>query len=71
LATEAEILDMVGALSEAGLESAAGVAAASMLLRDGTGPLYNRRCKTDLAKAIKDATRHIRNPAPTSPTSAR
>jgi len=62
LATEAEIREMVDALSEARLQSAAGVASASLLLRDGTGPLYNRQCRTDLAGAIQDVTRHIRNP---------
>jgi|HubBroStandDraft_1064217.scaffolds.fasta_scaffold13027_2 hypothetical protein len=65
LAAEAEILELVVALSEARFESAAGVATASMLLRDGTGPLYNRRCKTDLAWAIQDVTRHLRKPPTT------
>jgi len=62
LGTEAEIRDMLAALSEARLQSAAGVAKASLLLRDGTGPLYNQRCTTDLGAAIQNATRHIRNP---------
>jgi hypothetical protein len=60
LAAEGEIRDMVAALSDARLESAAGVAKASLLLRDGTGPLYNPRCTTDLGVAIQNATRHIR-----------
>ena len=63
LATEAEIREMVDALSEARPESAAGVATASLMLRDGAGPLYNRHCQTDLAEAVQGATRLIRNPA--------
>jgi hypothetical protein len=63
LASEAEIREMVDALSGARLESAAGVATASVLLRDGTGPLYNRQCETDLTAAIQDVTRRLRNPA--------
>jgi hypothetical protein len=61
LGAEAEIRGMLAALSEAGLESAAGVAAASLLLRDGTGPLYNRRSKTHLSSAIENVTRDIRS----------
>jgi hypothetical protein len=62
VATAAEILDMVAALPEARLESAAGVAAASLILGDGTGPLYYRGCTTDLAEAVQDATSQIRMP---------
>jgi hypothetical protein len=61
LVAEAEIRDMLAALSEARLESAAGVAMASLLLGDGTGPLYDPRCTTDLAAAIQDVTGHIQN----------
>jgi hypothetical protein len=64
LAAEADIHDMLAAISEARLESAAGVAMASLLLRDGTGPLYNRHCPTDLTAAIRNATTHIRNRTP-------
>jgi len=63
LAAEAAIHDMLAAISAARLESAAGVAMASLLLRDGTGPLYNRHCPTDLTAAILNATAHIQNPA--------
>jgi hypothetical protein len=63
MAVEADIRELVDALSEARLESAPGVATASTLLRDGTGPLYNRQCQTDLAGAIHDTTRKIRHPA--------
>jgi hypothetical protein len=64
LASEAEIVEMVDALSEARLESAAGVATAALLLRDGTGPLYNRRCQTDLTRALRGVIGLIRHPAP-------
>jgi len=57
-----EILDMIVVLPEARLESAAGVAAASLLLCEGSGPLYYRHSTTDLAKAVRDATRQIRIP---------
>jgi len=53
LAAEPEILEMSFALSLAGIEAAAGVAAASLLLRDGAGPIYNRRCATDLVDAVR------------------
>jgi hypothetical protein len=66
IAAEAQIRDLLAALPEARLESAAGVAIASQLLRDGTGPLYSRRCTTNLAAAVQNATRHIREPATAS-----
>jgi hypothetical protein len=66
IAAEAEIRDLLAALPEARLESAAGVAMASRLLRDGTGPLYSRSCTTNLAVAVQNATSHIREPATAS-----
>jgi hypothetical protein len=66
LAAEAEIRDLIAALPEARLGSAASVATASLLLRDGTGPLYSRRCTTNLVEAIQNATRRLRNPAAAS-----
>jgi hypothetical protein len=59
LAAETEIHDLLATLSEARLDSAAGVAMASLLLRDGTGPVYNRQSDTDLTAAIMNATTHI------------
>jgi hypothetical protein len=53
LAAEPGILEMSRALSHAGIEAAAGVAAASLLLRDGAGPLYNRHSTTDLDDAVR------------------
>jgi hypothetical protein len=66
LAAEGEIRGLIAALSEARLGSAAGVATASLLLRDGTGPLYSRRCTTDLVEIVLDATMRVRNPAAVS-----
>jgi hypothetical protein len=59
LAAEAEIHDLLAALSEARLDSAAGVAMASLLLRDGTGPVYNHQSECDLSAAIVKATTNI------------
>jgi hypothetical protein len=33
-----------------------GVAMAGLLLSDGAGPLYNRRCSTDLSEAVHQVT---------------
>jgi hypothetical protein len=54
---------MVDALSEARLQSAAGVAKAPHYC-SATEPVLctTDRCTTDLAAAIQNATRHIRNP---------
>lgn len=38
---------------------ARGAAMASWLLRDGTGPLYNRRSPVDLGAAVREATRQM------------
>jgi hypothetical protein len=32
---------------------------AGLLLRDGTGPLYNQRCARDLGTAVREATRQL------------
>jgi hypothetical protein len=44
---------MLHALATALPVPAQGVAQASWLLSDGTGPLYNRACTTDLAAALR------------------
>jgi hypothetical protein len=51
--------EMIDALTADGPVPAAGVAMASRLLRDGTGPLYNSRCPTDLADALRQVTAHL------------
>jgi hypothetical protein len=65
LAAEAEIRDLIAALSTATSGSAAGVATTSLLLRDGSGPLYNWRCPTDLAETLQNAATQIRKLAAT------
>jgi len=65
LSAQADIDGMVAALSEPGRESAAGVAMASLLLRDGSGPLYNRHCTMDLPGELRDITRHLQGSAVT------
>jgi hypothetical protein len=53
IATHRDILAMLHALSTSLPVPAQGVAQASWLLSDGTGPLYNRACTTDLAAALR------------------
>ena len=56
ITAEADILAMVRALSRSLPVPAQGVALASQLLSDGTGPLYNRSSATDLSAALSRAT---------------
>jgi hypothetical protein len=56
LEAEAELRHMVRALSEPVLVTARGVAAASYLLSDGTGPLYDRRSGADLGVTLRQVT---------------
>ena len=53
IAAHRDILAMLHALSTSLPVPAQGVAQASWLLSDGTGPLYNRACTTDLAVALR------------------
>jgi hypothetical protein len=39
--------------------AARGVAVASVLLKDGSGPVYSRRAHTDLRDALQQATVHL------------
>jgi hypothetical protein len=52
IAADHGIRAVLGALSTSLPVPAQGVAQASWLLSDGTGPLYNRACTTDLAAAL-------------------
>jgi len=52
IATDRDIRAMLGALSTSLPVPAQGVAQASWLLGDGSGPLYNPSCTTDLAAAL-------------------
>jgi len=56
LGAETELRQMVRALSEPVLVSVRGVAAASHLLGDGTGPLYDRRSPADLGLTLRQVT---------------
>ena len=50
---------LLGALSRPVPASARGVAAARLLLSDGTGPLYNRNCPVDLSAAVWEVTARL------------
>jgi hypothetical protein len=54
-----DVRAMLGALSNPLPVSARGVAMASWLLSDGTGPLYNRNCPVHLATALREATAQL------------
>ena len=62
-AAEADIRDMLAVLAGPLPVSARGAAMASVLLTDGTGPLYNRHCRRDLGAAVRDAARQLAYPA--------
>jgi hypothetical protein len=61
LAAEPDLRDLLDALTDAYLRQPRGIAMASQLLCDGTGPLYNRRSPADLGVALRDATNNIRS----------
>jgi hypothetical protein len=63
-AADAEVADMLAALLAPGPVPAAGVARASLLLSDGSGPLYNRLSPTDLVTAVRQVTGHLDPRAP-------
>lgn len=54
-----EVRAMLGALSNPLPVSARGVAMASRLLSDGTGPLYNRNCPLHLSTALQEVTAQL------------
>jgi hypothetical protein len=58
-AAEPAITDMLVALVAPGPVPARGVAMARLLLGDGAGPLYNRRCPVDVVAAVGDVTAHL------------
>jgi hypothetical protein len=59
-AAEGDLRTMLAVLACPLPISARGAAMASVLLIDGTGPLYNRHCTRDLAGAARDATREMK-----------
>jgi hypothetical protein len=62
LRAEREIGEMLDALVVALPVPARGVATASCLLTDGTGPLYNPNCPVELSATLREATAQL-NPA--------
>jgi hypothetical protein len=59
MACERQIQQMIEALVSAYPTPARGVAMASLLLRDGTGPLYHRRGSLELEAALLDAVAQL------------
>ncbi len=53
IAADSDIRALTSALSTSLSVPAQGVAMANRLLSDGTGPLYNRSCPTDLSDALR------------------
>jgi hypothetical protein len=51
---EPELHEMVALLVSQLPTPARGIAMASVLLRDGSGPLFNRRCDRDLSTTLRD-----------------
>jgi hypothetical protein len=58
-ATE-ELSELASELVAPGPVGASGVAQVQLLISDGTGPLYNPHCRTDLATAVKRAIEALR-----------
>ena len=58
-AAESSVREMIVALVAPQPVPARGVATVSLLLGDGTGPLYNRRSPTDLVSALREATMRL------------
>ena len=55
IACESDIREMLNTLSAPLPSPARGTAMASWLLRDGTGPIYNRRLSGDLGITLREA----------------
>ncbi len=64
--SEADIRKLIAILASSRPIAARGAAAASWLLTDGTGPLYNGHAPVDLADAIRAAIRDLDPAASTS-----
>jgi hypothetical protein len=59
LAADADIRRMIAGLRARSPVPVRGVAIASGLLSDGTGPLYNDRCRQNLRVVIRSAIHHL------------
>jgi hypothetical protein len=58
-AADSAIRELIALLRGATPTTARGAALATMLLRDGAGPLYNRRSAVDLPAAIAEVSRAL------------
>jgi len=73
VAAEADIRELQRSLRASAPVPARGVAMASNLLTDGTGPVYNRNSRADLRAAVQEAIQHLdpsRELVPISPAGA-
>ena len=59
MAAEFDLRDMISWLRVPLPLPARGVAMVTMLLRDGTGPLYNHNCTTDLRSLVRHAVAEL------------
>jgi hypothetical protein len=67
---EEDIRELQRALRASAPVPARGVALASTLLSDGTGPLYNRNSRVDLRAAVQAAIQHLDPSTALLPTSS-
>ncbi len=65
IAAEGDVRELLATLAGPSPIAASGAAMASLLLTDGTGPLYNHRSARDLGAAVREATRQL-NPTVSS-----
>lgn len=70
VAAEADIRELQRSLRASVPVPARGVALASTLLADGTGPVYNRNSSVDLRVAVQAAVRHLDPWTPLLPASS-
>jgi hypothetical protein len=59
IAAEGDVREMLTVLLDARPLAVRGVAMAGSLLRDGAGPLCNRRSRIELSAAVREATRQM------------
>ena len=59
VAAEADIRELQRSLRASAPVPARGVAIASALLTDGSGPVYNRNSRVDLRAAVQEAIHHL------------
>lgn len=69
-AAEADIRELQRSLRASAPVPARGVAMASSLLADGTGPLYYRDSRVDVRAAVQEAIQHLDPSTALLPTTA-